>query len=140
LWAGTNHYSRGKFVADGQYDPNHVDTQLGIIPVLYEMVQIDPETYIGDGSPVAPGPTPSQPDPEIAPYTPAEVMYIQGSMNILMPGDENLLRPDGNYGRLTARTVKNFQRRHPPLEVDGDAGPLTLEVIKQELAKIGPIA
>lgn len=34
LWAGTNHYTRGKYVADGQYDPNHIDTQLGTAIVL----------------------------------------------------------------------------------------------------------
>lgn len=29
VWAGTNQYTKGKYVADGVYDPNHVDTQLG---------------------------------------------------------------------------------------------------------------
>lgn len=29
VWAGTNQYSKGKFVRDGVFDPNHVDTQLG---------------------------------------------------------------------------------------------------------------
>lgn len=29
LWSGSQHYTRGKFVADGVFDPNAIDTQLG---------------------------------------------------------------------------------------------------------------
>lgn len=34
LWAGTNQYTKGKYVADHVYDPNHVDTQLGCAGLL----------------------------------------------------------------------------------------------------------
>lgn len=34
LWAGTDQYSKGKYVADHVYDPNHVDTQLGTAGLL----------------------------------------------------------------------------------------------------------
>jgi lysozyme family protein len=34
LWAGTDQYVKGKYVADGVYDPNHVDTQLGAAGLL----------------------------------------------------------------------------------------------------------
>ncbi len=34
VWAGTDQYSKGKYVADGVYDPNHVDTQLGCAGIL----------------------------------------------------------------------------------------------------------
>jgi lysozyme family protein len=34
LWAGTDQYSKGKYVRDGVYDPNHVDTQLGCAGLL----------------------------------------------------------------------------------------------------------
>lgn len=34
LWAGTNQYVKGKYVADHVYDPNHVDTQLGCAGLL----------------------------------------------------------------------------------------------------------
>lgn len=37
LWAGTDQYVKGKYVADGKYDPNHVDTQLGVAPVLMKI-------------------------------------------------------------------------------------------------------
>ena len=34
LWAGTNQYSKGKYVADGKYDPDVVDQQLGVAGLL----------------------------------------------------------------------------------------------------------
>jgi lysozyme family protein len=42
LWAGTDQYSAGKFVADGVYDPGHVDTQPGCAGLLMAMMAIDP--------------------------------------------------------------------------------------------------
>lgn len=34
LWAGSNHYTKGKYVADGKFDPNAVDKQLGTAVLL----------------------------------------------------------------------------------------------------------
>lgn len=34
LWSGTNYYTSGKFVADGDYDPKTVDKQIGAAPLL----------------------------------------------------------------------------------------------------------
>jgi lysozyme family protein len=47
LWAGTNHYDRGKYVADGVWDPNHRDTQLGIVPIMRRMVELDASLQLG---------------------------------------------------------------------------------------------
>lgn len=38
LWSGTTHYACGKYVADGQWDPNAVDEQMGCAPLLKVMV------------------------------------------------------------------------------------------------------
>lgn len=37
VWAGTNQYTQGKYVADGVYDPSHVDTQLGCAGILRQL-------------------------------------------------------------------------------------------------------
>lgn len=37
VWAGTDQYSAGKYVADGVYDPSHVDTQLGCAGILSQL-------------------------------------------------------------------------------------------------------
>lgn len=34
LWAGTNHYIKGKYTTDHKYNPNAVDQQLGVMPIL----------------------------------------------------------------------------------------------------------
>jgi lysozyme family protein len=41
LWAGSNHYTAGKYVRDGVYDSSHVDTQLGVMPVLKRIAELD---------------------------------------------------------------------------------------------------
>lgn len=43
VWAGTDQYVKGKYIADGKYDPNHVDTQLGCAGLL---------KFMGYGAPV----------------------------------------------------------------------------------------
>ena len=42
LWAGTDQYEKGKYVADGKYDPNHVDKQLGVAPILMKLREAKP--------------------------------------------------------------------------------------------------
>lgn len=41
LWAGCNVYDGGKYVEDGVWDPDHRDTQLGVLPVLHRLAEID---------------------------------------------------------------------------------------------------
>jgi len=57
VWSGTDQYSRGKFVRDGFYDPNKVDTQLGCAGLLMAMRALDHDvaTRLG-GQPAAPAP------------------------------------------------------------------------------------
>jgi lysozyme family protein len=42
VWASTNQYSHGKYVADGKFDPNAVDRQIGCAALLKRMTMIDP--------------------------------------------------------------------------------------------------
>lgn len=37
LWSGSNNYQRGKYVHDGVYDPNAVDYQCGVLPIVMEL-------------------------------------------------------------------------------------------------------
>jgi lysozyme family protein len=64
LWAGTDQYRSGKYVRDGVYDPNTVDSQLGCAGLLMAMMALDPTiTFTGVTSvpmpPKASGPKPS---------------------------------------------------------------------------------
>lgn len=42
LWSGTNNYTRGKYVRDGQFDPNAVSEQTGALAILSVMRDLDP--------------------------------------------------------------------------------------------------
>ena len=37
LWAGTDQYVKGKYVADGKFDPDHIDKQLGVAALLKKL-------------------------------------------------------------------------------------------------------
>lgn len=41
IWSGTDQYVRGKYVADHKYDPNAVDTQLGVAISLKALMELD---------------------------------------------------------------------------------------------------
>ena len=41
VWASTNQYTKGKYVADGHYDPNAIDHQLGCAALLIRMATMD---------------------------------------------------------------------------------------------------
>jgi lysozyme family protein len=48
VWASTNQYVKGKFIADGHYDPNAIDHQLGCAALLGRMAQMDPTIRFAD--------------------------------------------------------------------------------------------
>ena len=60
LWAGTDQYVKGKYVADGKYDPNHVDQQLGVAPILMKLregvvtkpIVLEPIGHLGPKEPI----------------------------------------------------------------------------------------
>lgn len=41
IWSGTDQYSTGKYVADGVYDPNTVDRQLGCAGLILAIMALD---------------------------------------------------------------------------------------------------
>lgn len=54
VWSGTTNYEKGKYVADGEFDPSAVDKQLGVAPIVaaldvagygYEFLAADQLTY-----------------------------------------------------------------------------------------------
>lgn len=63
VWAGTDQYRAGKYVADGVYDPNHVDLQPGCAGMLLAMKALD--SSISFSAPAAPKTAPKIP-PKVA--------------------------------------------------------------------------
>jgi lysozyme family protein len=49
VWASTDQYRKGKYVADGHYDPNAVDHQLGCAALLSRMALLDTSVKFPSG-------------------------------------------------------------------------------------------
>jgi lysozyme family protein len=142
LWSGTNHYLTGKYVADGLWNPDKTDNQLGVVPLMAAMVRQDASLALAGDPPGAadlsvlpgfkvPRTEPPAPPPDGVGHaviaggvSPVEhVRMLQARLNELKVEGTPLV-VDGNYGRRTREAVRAFQRLHD-LEADGLAGPLT---------------
>jgi lysozyme family protein len=71
VWAGTSAYAKGKYVRDGEFDPNVVDQQLGCAGLILAMAVIDPSVkFIGPATsvPVVPVATTTTTQPAMSPF------------------------------------------------------------------------
>jgi len=66
IWSGTDQYRSGKYVRDGVYDPNVVDSQLGCAGLLKAMMALDP-TITFTGTTITPSTPPSPAERPVAP-------------------------------------------------------------------------
>src|SRR6185437_5117062 len=53
IWASTDQYTHGKYIADGNFDPNAVDHQLGCAALLDRMSALDNVLASFQGTPNA---------------------------------------------------------------------------------------
>lgn len=122
LWAGTDQYTRGKYVADGQFDGSEVDLQLGCAVLLKQMMAHDPEVTFGqsaspaggfDDHPDAGNPPDLDPDnypdpseaPTPDPHTPPGSTYVDGPPPATTPpAKPDVSSPDTDS---TLKTVKD---------------------------------
>lgn len=120
---GTNLQQPGKYVADGVWDSNHMDTQLGCLPVALRMIELVPSLSIDGAVALAAADAPAL-VPDVSPV-PAQMggnlsgaKWVQASLNTV----EHLQVPllvDGNYGRQTRAAVRQFQEEHNLARQDG---------------------
>jgi len=119
LWAGTDQYRSGKYVADGVYDPNAVDQQLGCAGLILAIMALDPTVKFDD--------VPTVPSPPLQPPAPAfDGVWLQAALN--KAGASLIV--DGIVGTDTRVAVKAFQAAHG-LAVDGIAGPDTIAALQK---------
>ena len=78
IWSGTDQYQSGKYVRDGVYDPNVVDSQPGCAGLLMAMMALDP-TITFTGATIAPA-VRVTPRPPEKPAAPSLVNPAKGSI------------------------------------------------------------
>lgn len=108
---GTNLQQPGKYVSDGSFDPNHMDTQLGALPVAMRMMQLDPSLAFGDAIAAIPAPSiipPVLPPPASVGGTLTGTKWIQSSANLILHLDPPLA-VDGSFGKNTRDAVRTMQ-------------------------------
>jgi len=109
LWSGSTVYGppeerKGKFVADGVFDPDKLDPQIGVAVVLKELMALDGSISFEDSSSAPTGS--HEPDVVLA----EDVLHVQRSLNKL--GIEPQLVEDGINGKHTMAAIALFQQQH----------------------------
>ena len=130
IWSGTNQYVKGKYVADGVFDPNTVDKQLGCAGLILAMMQLDSSIGLEGSARPLPAIDAAVPAPAAASGI-LDARWLQTSLNTL--GASPLLLVDGISGPTTRNAVRGFQAGRG-LVTDGLVGPATIAAIKSALA------
>lgn len=130
LYGGTNLQQRGKYVKDNVFDPEVMDVQLGVAPLLRRIAELEPSLRLPLGiedAPPLPAPVGNQ--------TGRDAWWIQRAVNALpveVGGADPRIAVDGSYGRRTRYAVGEFQEKNG-LTIDGLAGPKTIRRLEDRL-------
>lgn len=137
LWAGSNHYARGKYVADGVWNPDFEDKQLGAIPLMLAIAGARPDLKFGPdeqwNGAGALGPVIVKPPPIEVGGSAVTVKLVQTSLNVLHVPLAPLV-VDGSFGRLTRAAVLAFETTRKIEPADGLLDPVTIDRIVKEAA------
>jgi lysozyme family protein len=107
VWSGTDQYVSGKYIRDGVYDPDTVDSQLGCAGLLLAMMWLDP-TITLTGMTISPATTPT------VPVTPTSLK--PSSRDVAKPLPPSITNPaKGSIGAAIASVlsaiVSTFKRK-----------------------------
>jgi lysozyme family protein len=83
IWSGTDQYRSGKYVRDGVYDPDAVDSQLGCAGLLMAMMALDPSINFSGVTitPIRPSPAAARKPSSIRPsLSPSFIHPSKGSI------------------------------------------------------------
>lgn len=108
LWSFSNHYTKGKFVADGHYDPNAVSQQIGAA-VLLRRLRERQEITFPDGNALDQLKAIGEKSGTYAPDTYSEQAEM---LQILLNGLGAVLRVDGQAGPRTSNEYKKLTNKY----------------------------
>lgn len=108
LWSFSNHYTKGKYVADGHYDPNAVSDQIGAAVLLRRMLErqmivlpdgtsLDQVKALGESDGI---------------YSPNNYIDKGEMLQILLNGIGAILRIDGKPGEKTSNQYYNITGKY----------------------------
>jgi lysozyme family protein len=117
LWSFSNHYTRGKYVADGSFSPTAVSQQCGAGVLLKRLTQLGAitEPELGPRTLELTNPYLTGPDVEEA-----QRLLADNPFGDFAPGD-----PDGEYGPVSADATRRAKLAlgFPAGQVNGTFGP-----------------
>ena len=131
LWSFSNIYQSGKYVADGVFNPSVVDRQCGTMPIIKQIMALDP-TASFQASGIS---TPVSGTSALAIGSRGDrVTQLQNALNQrgYAVGDV-----DGIYGSMTRDAVMAFQR-DAKLAATGVADETTLQALAATTPRPGP--
>lgn len=137
VWGGSNIQESGKYTSDNRFNATVWDTQLGIIPMMKRMIELEPKLALAGDVAQALSPLPV-PKPQPAPAGVGasdgqhDMRWVQHALNGAGFGP---IAEDNDYGRHTAIAVRAFQAQHG-LDVDGIPGPKTIAALEAAAAAI----
>lgn len=123
LWSFSNHYSSGKYVADGKWSQSAVSGQVGAMVLLRRLISIDPSIRFGV---IATPPAPSEPAEaaKAAPAAPPSEETVKSVQRRLRElGYSEVGNVDGEFGGRTRGAILAFRGdAHLPLApvIDAD--------------------
>ena len=149
LWSFSNHYAKGKYVADGRYSPTAVSEQCGAAVALLRMAE---RGLVDLGTAPWNGPVPRRTDTTVG----EDVILVRGAkgkgvtalkkrlaawFEAAAPGEWARFRVAGNdvFGTQLERAVKAFQARNGLLD-DGEVGPLTRAALRKKPRPVRKLA
>ncbi|MBL7799161.1 MAG: hypothetical protein JNL95_00430 [Chitinophagales bacterium] len=107
LWSYSNHYIKGKYVADGKYDPNAVSLQCGVA-VLLRRLRERQLIVLPDGNSLEQIKALGEKQGIMS-----NVFSDEGeALQILLNGVGAVLRVDGKPGQLTSNEYKNITGKY----------------------------
>lgn len=139
VYAGTDQYTSGKYVADGKFDANTKDQQPGILAMVLRTGKMGTAKENEDQKD-EPGKKPvKEPDSDDKPKSPPKptvaTLFKKGDKGAQIKEIQKLLKmksahQTGYFGPITEAAVKAFQKEHG-LQADGIVGPKTMAALKK---------